>query len=1142
MRTWNHQVRWSLAALAALVASGCGDQTTNPPAPTVTATPDFSVPAAVGEINMVMGADFSFQGALFRQASFETSAGTGLVNPFIKTNTNDAVFNAFNTSGVKPSTVTTNDDTRDLPLSWVPTLTIDNVRYREFRLDINEPNNDERFLSLDVFKVYISDVPLVPTDGSNLPAFPAEANAQLVYDLDASGNSWLKMDATLSSGSGGGDVFFYIPETAFGAAGQACPYDGAVGAGCGKYLYLVVRFGDHYTQQGTFEEFAVRKFPYVTKTAAFTFDNNTAWAITKQVKRSTEGDGAYGASTSFDLWNGDNAEATYKVAVTKTVTQVNNRVTGQIVVHNPTSVAYSNVVVTDVFDGVNAVVTCPSANVPTGSKQNEGTLTCTYVVNLPGVPSLPQMNTATVTLPVSASLSLSLQGKANVAGPGQLGQSLGAPGTINVTDNLQGALGTTSTNQTYTYNRPFACAADKGTTNNTATIVETNQTANASVDVRCYSLDVTKTAVPAQGDVFDWTILKQVTPASRTMYNGDQGEFQYTVTYTKGAPVSTRTVSGVVTVANPAASSGNVSVAQPTDAIIAVGANAAIPVTLTCPGGAFPRVLAPGASFQCTYGPVALPNGDPRTNRASAQGTIPTNNSKTFNGDAAFGFAGVTPSTTNNAVSIADPNDAGTPRGPFTASGSFSYINTHACGTTRTINNTATMTSTDGLNKTSSASISITCVEPTVTKTAPTTFRRTWQWDITKSRGQINGQPAPSSLVLTAGQTFLYPYAVRVFTTGFADDQFSTSGVIQVTGNASVPGARSFTMTDAITGGFTPSVSCTGGNPQSITGAGPINCTWGPQALPDNSSRTNTATATLQNVKYQIVGGPTNLGTTGFTGTAAVTFGSTPTALRDNCVKVADVAQHKTSGGSALGSTITNQLTSDNFSICVSGSPGSADQTLNYTTNIGPMNQFASCGEFRFDNTATLTTNTTGTTDNSSVQTPISVACAPGCTLTQGYWKTHNPSFGIKPQGRKGPPIHDWSDAPAWSSWYLWQFFGGTPNPTPSGKLEVAIPVQAAPTWFTNFTTPPDGNPYYQASHQFMAALLNRANGASVPPNVDAALGEAWDFFINPANVPAVNWSDATSTQLVQWGGLFGSYNEGLIGPGHCSEDASSNQ
>ena len=41
---------------------------------------------------------------------------------------------------------------------------------------------------------------------------------------------------------------------------------------------------------------------------------------------------------------------------------------------------------------------------------------------------------------------------------------------------------------------------------------------------------------------------------------------------------------------------------------------------------------------------------------------------------------------------------------------------------------------------------------------------------------------------------------------------------------------------------------------------------------------------------------------------------------------------------------------------------------------------------------------------------------------------------------------------------------------------------------------------------------------------------------------PGIKWDDATRTQLIQWGGLFGSYNEGSIGPGHCSEDASSIQ
>lgn len=78
---------------------------------------------------------------------------------------------------------------------------------------------------------------------------------------------------------------------------------------------------------------------------------------------------------------------------------------------------------------------------------------------------------------------------------------------------------------------------------------------------------------------------------------------------------------------------------------------------------------------------------------------------------------------------------------------------------------------------------------------------------------------------------------------------------------------------------------------------------------------------------------------------------------------------------------------------------------------------FAACGNFSFDNTATITTNTSGTTEDSSLRRRPRVDCAVSCTLTQGYWKTHNPSFGAnKKTGRKGPPIHLFTRAAAASN------------------------------------------------------------------------------------------------------------------------------
>ena len=1176
--------RLILMAAVAAVISGCGDSppitgAPQPTQPTLPTKPDLSLPVAAGEIDMVANADLSFQGAIFRQAGFETSAGTGLVNPFLKTNTNDPEYNAFNTDGEEASTTTTNDDTRDIPLSWVPTVILDPdgagpippTRYREIRLDNNEPNNENNLLSLDVFQVYTTDAGLVPVNAlaapdNNWPDFSGK-NPVLHYDLDATGDSWIKMDANLSSGSGVGDIFFYIPESAFGARGTACPYDGGIGAGCGFFLYLKVRFGTHYPNNGGFEEFAVRRLPYVTKTGQYKFDNDVSWTIDKTIKKSTDASFIDGPIT-FDLWNTESGTANYRIAVTKSVTAVNNRVEGEIVVHNPNNVEYTGVVVTDLFDagGLNlaGTVICPGTTLA-----SNGLLTCSYTVPLAAPLAGDKVNTATATFALSAILDISAEGKVTVDDAGVLGNTIGQPASVTVTDNFEGGgaqtVGTASNTGTTTFtsntnalvNRTFTCPADVGTKTNVASINTTPpQTDQAQAIIKCYSLNVTKTATPAQGDVFDWTLDKVVTPASRTMYVNDAGEFQYTVTYTKGAPVSTRTVGGTVTVANPAASSGNISVAAPTDQVIAAPPNGAINVPLSCGADPFPRVLAPGASFQCTYSAVPLPNADARTNRASATGTIPTNNNKVFTGDAPISFANVVPSTTNNAVSIADPNDPATPRGPFTASGSFQYIVTKTCGASPSgptaYPNTATMTSTDGLNKTDDATISVTCVNATVTKTAATTFRRTWQWDITKSRGLINELPAPTTLILTSGQSFVYPYAVRVFTTGSSDDDFKASGTIQVTGSASVPGARSFNMTDAIAGGFTPAVTCTNGNPQSITGAGPINCTWAETALPNNTTRVNTATATLQNVKYLVAGGTSNLaGTTAFTGTANVTFGATPTVKVDDCVKVVDVAQHKTEAGGDLGNLITNQLTNSLFSVCVSGTPGAADQTFNYETTIGPMSQFEpSCGNFRFDNTATLTTDDTGATDNSSLQTPITIDCPQGCTLTQGYWKTHNASFGVgrgKNDVRRGPPIHDWSDASAWTNWNLWRFFFGTPSPVPTGATPVITAVPVPPvasgnqvSWFGNFQTAPGGNPYYQASHQFMAATLNVANGAPQAA-INTELGNAYNFFLANTN-PNTNWTADQRAQLLAWSSLFGSYNEGTLGTLHCSEDGTSSR
>jgi hypothetical protein len=117
-----------------------------------------------------------------------------------------------------------------------------------------------------------------------------------------------------------------------------------------------------------------------------------------------------------------------------------------------------------------------------------------------------------------------------------------------------------------------------------------------------------------------------------------------------------------------------------------------------------------------------------------------------------------------------------------------------------------------------------------------------------------------------------------------------------------------------------------------------------------------------------------------------------------------------------------------------------------------------------------------------------------GCTYTQGFWKNHTDVW---------PAPYSPSAT----------FYG-------SGK-----------TWLEVFNTPPKGNAYYILAHQFMAATLNQASGASVPANVAAALADAGAYFADPVGHPL------TSAQLKALAAILDSYNNGFEGVPHCDDE-----
>lgn len=112
-----------------------------------------------------------------------------------------------------------------------------------------------------------------------------------------------------------------------------------------------------------------------------------------------------------------------------------------------------------------------------------------------------------------------------------------------------------------------------------------------------------------------------------------------------------------------------------------------------------------------------------------------------------------------------------------------------------------------------------------------------------------------------------------------------------------------------------------------------------------------------------------------------------------------------------------------------------------------------------------------------------------GCTLTQGYWKNH-------------------------TNW-------------PTGYSPNALFFSSGKSWLTILGTPPKGgNAYIILAHQYIAATLNIASGASMPADVQAAYDAATKYFQTGVGSDPIGWSNTLDN-----------YNNGLAagGPNHCN-------
>jgi hypothetical protein len=113
-----------------------------------------------------------------------------------------------------------------------------------------------------------------------------------------------------------------------------------------------------------------------------------------------------------------------------------------------------------------------------------------------------------------------------------------------------------------------------------------------------------------------------------------------------------------------------------------------------------------------------------------------------------------------------------------------------------------------------------------------------------------------------------------------------------------------------------------------------------------------------------------------------------------------------------------------------------------------------------------------------------------GCTYTQGWYKNHTTQW---PAG--------FSPTASFDGWG---------------------------TWIALYDTPPKGgNAYIQLAHQYMTALMNKASGAAVPADVQAALNAAEAYF-------AAGGTGTGSGDIAGVAAILDAYNNGVTGPGHC--------
>ena len=184
--------------------------------------------------------------ALFYFSSKQPT-GTGVIDPFLRVQ-NDPYEQGYNTSGGTPFDDKAGPWTHDIQFSDLQTtqVMVNGTAYYQLLLDVDEPGGNKSLISLDSLQFYTSSTGgKTTTDLSQL--------GTLRWSLDGGEDSYIMLDASRNSGSGSGDMYAYIPASAFDGVSNS------------DFIYMYCRFGDQAAADGTteggFEEWSLAASP-----------------------------------------------------------------------------------------------------------------------------------------------------------------------------------------------------------------------------------------------------------------------------------------------------------------------------------------------------------------------------------------------------------------------------------------------------------------------------------------------------------------------------------------------------------------------------------------------------------------------------------------------------------------------------------------------------------------------------------------------------------------------------------------------------------------------------------------------------------------------------------------------------------------